>query len=116
MTQTSTKVKATNDFATVRVPAEYRKGTFEVSMVAAGFCIAMSGLFTGASMAAGLSFSQAIIAALIGNAILSFFGGFIGAAGAREGLSSSRLSLFSFVTHGFKIVSLLIDLTMCGWF
>ena len=116
MTQTSTKVKATNDFATVRVPAEYRKGTFEVSMVAAGFCIAMSGLFTGASMAAGLSFSQAIIAALIGNAILSFFGGFIGAAGAREGLSSSRLSRFSFGTQGFKIVSLVLALTMFGWF
>jgi cytosine permease len=116
MEKTSTKVITTNDFATTRVPAEFRKGTFEVSMVAAGFCIAMSGLFTGASMAVGLSFSQAIAAALIGNAILSFFGGLIGAAGAREGLSSSRLSRFSFGTQGFKIVSLVLALTMYGWF
>jgi cytosine permease len=114
--QSNTKVTTTNDFATTRVPAEFRKGTFEVSMVAAGFCIAMSGLFTGASMAAGLTFPQAIMAALIGNTILGFFGGLIGAAGAREGLSSSRLSRFSFGTQGFKVVSLVLALTMFGWF
>lgn len=117
MTNVTVKdVGQTNDYATTRVPLEARKGTFEVSMVAAGFCIAMSGLFTGASMAAGLTFSQAIIAAVAGNTILSFFGGFIGAAGAREGLSSSRLSRFSFGTEGFKIVSLVLALTMFGWF
>ncbi len=112
----TTAQQPVDDYATTRVPVEARRGTFEVSMVASGFCIAMSGLFTGASMAAGLTLTQALIAAFVGNTILSFFGGLIGAAGAREGLSSSRLSRFSFGTQGFKIVSMVLALTMFGWF
>ena len=41
------------DHAVKRVSAEERKGFFSVSMVAAGFCICMSGLYTGASIASG---------------------------------------------------------------
>lgn len=105
-----------NDYAIDRIPMDKRKSTFSVAMVASGFCICMSGLFTGAAMAAGLSLQQALIAAFIGNVILSFYGGAIGAAGAREGLSASRLSIFSFGSQGFKIVSLVLALTMGGWF
>ena len=106
----------TNDYATEMVPLSERKGIFSVAMVAAGFCIAMSGLFTGAAMSAGLNFREALFAAFIGNTILSFFGGAIGAAGAKEGLSSSRLAIYSFGSQGFKIVSLVLALTMGGWF
>lgn len=67
-------------------------------------------------MAAGLNLREALIAAFVGNVILSFYGGAIGAAGAREGLSASRLSLFSFGSQDFKIVSLVLALTMVGWF
>lgn len=107
---------ASEDYATSRVPLDKRRSTFSVAMVASGFCISMSGLFAGASMAAGLDLKQAILAAIIGNTILSVFGGAIGAAGAREGLSASRLSIYSFGSQGFKIVSLVIALTMAGWF
>ena len=93
-----------------------RKSTLSVSLVVSGFCICMSGLFTGAAMAAGLSLREALIAAFIGNVILSAFGGAVGAAGAREGLSASRLSIYSFGSQGFKIVSLVLALTMGGWF
>lgn len=107
---------ATNDYATERVPLSERKSTFSVAIVAAGFCIAMSGLFTGAAMSAGLQFREALFAAFIGNTILSVYGGAIGAAGAKEGLSSSRLAIYSFGTQGFKVVSLVLALTMGGWF
>lgn len=107
---------ASNDYATVRVPMEERKSIFNVAMVAAGYCIAMSGLFTGAAMASGLTLKNALIVAVIGNAILSVFGGAVGAAGAREGLSASRLAIFSFGKEGFKIVSVVLALTMGGWF
>ena len=107
---------ANNDYAIERIPQSERKSIFSVAMVAAGFCIAMSGLFTGAAMAAGLNFKDALMAAIVGNTILSFFGGAIGAAGAKEGLSSSRLAIYSFGHEGFKIVSLVLALTMAGWF
>lgn len=105
-----------NDYATERVPLDERRSTFDVALVAAGFCIAMSGLFTGAALAAGLNLRDALVAAFVGNTILSFYGGAIGAAGAKEGLSSSRLAIFSFGREGFKIVSLVLALTMGGWF
>lgn len=111
------KVEETsNDYATERVPLGERKSTFSVALVASGFCIAMSGLFTGAAMAAGLNFKEALLAAFVGNIILSIFGGAVGAAGAKEGLSSSRLAIYSFGSEGFKIVSLVLALTMGGWF
>lgn len=105
-----------DDYATERVPLSERRGIFNVSMVAAGYCIAMSGLYTGAALAAGLELKEALLAAFVGNTILAILGGTIGAAGAKEGLSSSRISIFSFGKNGFKIVSFVLAITMAGWF
>lgn len=76
----------------------------------------MSGLFTGAAMAAGLDFQQALIAGLLGNLILTVYGTFLGIAGAKEGVSTSMLARHSFGRQGSKIVSLVLALTMLGWF
>ena len=105
-----------NDFATERVPMDQRKSTASVAIIAAGFCISMSGLFTGAAMAEGLSIKEAFLAAFFGNVILALVGGFGGLIGTKEGLTSSRLAMFSFGKKGFKIVSLVLALTMGGWF
>lgn len=105
-----------DDYATTRVPMSERRSTTNIAFVTAGFCIAMSGLYTGSALAAGLSFQEAIISALIGNLILAIFGGTIGAAGAKEGLSSARLARYSFGAQGFKVVSFVLALTMAGWF
>lgn len=105
-----------NDFATERIPMEHRRSTLSVSMVAAGFCISMSGLFTGAALSTGLNFKQAVISAIVGNLILSVYGGLVGVIGTKEGLSASRLAIFSFGKQGFKIVAFVVALTMAGWF
>ncbi len=109
-------VSLTNDNATNRVPDNERKSTFDVAIVAAGYCICMSGLFTGASMAIGLTVSQAIIAGIVGNLILLAYGGAVGMAGAREGVATSMLARHSFGRQGSKIISLVLALTMLGWF
>ena len=77
------------------ITASGRKSIFNVSLVAIGFCISMAGLFTGAALAAGLNLREAIIASLIGNAILTVYGGLVGAAGAREGVSTAMLARHS---------------------
>lgn len=105
-----------NDNATQRVPQEERKGVLNVALVAAGFCICMSGLFTGASMAMGLDLKSALLASVIGNIILSVYGGLIGMAGAREGVATPMLARHSFGFNGSKIVSLVLALSMGGWF
>ncbi len=110
------KQSSAHDHATERVPEHEKKGVFDVAMVTAGFCICMSGLFTGASIAVGLDFKQAIIAGLIGNLILSVYGGAVGMAGAKEGVSTSLLARQGFGREGSKVVSLVLALTMLGWF
>jgi len=67
---------------------------FDVAMVSAGFCICMSGLFTGAAMAVGLKLKDAIIATIIGNVILAVYGGLLGSAGAKEGVATSVLARY----------------------
>ncbi len=107
---------AQNDYALSRIPADAKKSVFNVSLVAVGFCISMAGLFTGAAMAAGLNLKEAIIASLIGNAILSVYGGLVGAAGAREGVSTAMLTRHSFGRKGSMVISTIIAITLVGWY
>ena len=56
------QVQSENDNATCRVPDSERKGFLSVAFVAAGYCICMSGLYTGAAIAFGMTLKNAIIA------------------------------------------------------
>jgi cytosine permease len=76
----------------------------------------MSGLFTGAAMAAGFTFGQAIIASIVGNLILSAYSGAIGYAGAKEHVATSLLARHAFGRWGSIIISLVLALTMGGWY
>ncbi|MBQ9932110.1 MAG: cytosine permease [Firmicutes bacterium] len=112
----SNAVRHDHDNALQRVPENQKKGFISIAAVAAGFCICMSGLYTGAAIAAGMSLKNAIIAAIIGNIILSVFGGAVGAAGAKEGVASAMLSRHSFGMQGSKFVGALLAIVMLGWF
>lgn len=109
-------VHSVNDNATQRVPEAEQKGFLSVAFVAAGFCICMSGLYTGSAIAFGMSFRDAIIAVLIGNIILSLYGGLVGAAGAKEGVASAVLARHSFGREGSKAVGILLAVVMAGWY
>ncbi len=110
------QVQSENDNATCRVPDSERKGFLSVAFVAAGYCICMSGLYTGAAIAFGMTLKNAIIATVIGNVILSLYGGLVGVAGAKEGVASAMLSRHSFGRQGSKIVGILLAVVMLGWF
>jgi len=112
----NTNLAAQNDYALSRVPASDRKSILNVSLVAIGFCISMAGLFTGAALAAGLNLKEAIIASLIGNAILTVYGGLVGVAGAREGVSTAMLTRHSFGRKGSMVISVIIAVTLVGWY
>ena len=109
-------VHSSNDNATRRVPEAEQKGFWSVAFVAAGFCICMSGLYTGSAIAFGMNFRDAIIAVLAGNIILSLYGGLIGAAGAKEGVASAVLARHSFGREGSKVVGILLAVVMAGWY
>ena len=110
------KTQDNNDNATRRVPKSEKKGFFSIAFVAAGYCICMSGLYTGASIAMGMTWKMAIVATILGNLILAIYGGAVGVAGAREGVSSSMLARHSFGRQGSKFVGILLAVVMLGWF
>lgn len=105
-----------DDYSTKRVPEDKRNSTLNITMVASGFCISMSGMYAGAALAKGLTFKEAVLASIIGNLILVLYGSLMGLMGTREGLSSSRLAIYSFGKKGYKIVALVLAITMAGWF
>ncbi|WP_134702768.1 cytosine permease [Ammoniphilus sp. YIM 78166] len=104
------------DHAVTPVQPHEKRSALDVSLVTAGYCIAMSGLFTGSAMAAGLTLAQAILAALIGNTILAIYGGLIGAAGAKHGVSTTMLSRHAFGRQGAKVIGAVWAISLMGWF
>jgi cytosine permease len=67
-------------------------------------------------MAAGFTFGQAIFASILGNLILSLYCGAIGYAGAKEHVATSLLARHAFGRWGSVVISLVLALTMLGWF
>ena len=114
--QENVPAQSQNDNATQRVPENEKKGFCSIAFVAAGYCICMSGLYTGAAMGFGMSFKEAILAVIVGNVILSVYGGLIGAAGAREGVSTSMLARHTFGREGSKVIGILLAAVMAGWY
>ncbi|MDQ0341170.1 cytosine permease [Caldalkalibacillus uzonensis] len=105
-----------NDNALNPVPEEERRPWWEITFVTSGFCLAVSGMFAGAAIAAGLTIQQVIAAILIGNLVLALYGGFTGGIGAKTGVSTAMLSRYAFGRFGSLVISLLWAITLVGWF
>lgn len=109
-------IDSTGDHGRSAIPMEKRRDLLSISMVTAGFCIGMSGLFTGAAMASGLSLKVAILATLIGNMIVVFYSGLCASIGTRYGVSASMISRQAFGRNGAKLIGLIIPISLTGWY
>ncbi len=105
-----------NDYAMEPVPVEKRRPWWEITFVTSGFCMAVSGMFAGAALTAGLSLKDIMIAIFVGNAVLALYGGFTGAIGAKTGVSTTMLSRHAFGRYGSLVISLVWAITLIGWF
>ena len=105
-----------NDNATQRVPESEGRSTLDIIMVSAGYCICVSGLFTGSAMAFGLTLLQGLLVSFLGNVIVVAYASAIGYAGAKERVSTSMLVRHSFGRFGSYIVSFVIAIVMLGWY
>lgn len=105
-----------NDWSTAPVPKEFRRADYGVVATLVGQIIALSGIYIGAGMVGGLTFSQAIIATVAGSAILAVLGGFLSWVGTKTGVGLSMLLRESFGTIGSYIVSVMLLLVAVGFF
>ncbi|MEA4853087.1 MAG: cytosine permease [Christensenella sp.] len=114
--KTAAEINAANDYSTAPVPLNKRKSTVNVSFVLIAFCISMVGLYTGATLTGGLSVTDAIITAIVGNVILVVYAGLTGMIGAKTGLGTYVLLRRSFGRAGSAIVSVIFTFTLVGWY
>lgn len=98
------------------VPLEQRRSVLGISLVLAGVPFCVSGLLVGGALSKGLSLSQGIEAALLGGVVLTLYAGFIGAIGARTGLSTTAILRECFGSAGSAVVAVVLALTLIGWY
>ncbi|WP_019617019.1 cytosine permease [Psychromonas ossibalaenae] len=105
-----------NNYSLGPVPQSARKGIVSLTMVMLGLTFFSASMWTGGALGTGLSFSDFLLAVLIGNLILGIYTSFLGYIGASTGLSTHLLARFSFGSKGSWLPSLLLGGTQVGWF
>ncbi len=104
------------DFPDRPVPAENRRPSTSLLFVWLGFIFIVISMSIGGFVAALLPFKDAIIAILIGNAILSILAFATGYFGAESGLSFAQLVQKAFPGISWRIVILYVPIVLIGWY
>ena len=106
-----------HDFSLVRVPMEHKQEFWRILLIRIGAICCVSQLMLGASLGMGMTFTDALIATLLGSVLLQVLSWAIGAAAAKEGLSTSLISRWAgFGVKGSAIFGAVVAISMIGWF
>ncbi|RST57297.1 thiamine permease [Siminovitchia terrae] len=103
------------EYAFERVPEDKRKNLLSLTVVLAGFPIALSNFIIGGMVASQLPFAKAMLALIVGNLVLMAVVIFMGMLASKEGLSSTFLSRNAFGKIGSYIFSVLLFLSALTW-
>ncbi|RKL64025.1 hypothetical protein DXT63_03130 [Thermoanaerobacteraceae bacterium SP2] len=104
------------DYANEPVPMSERRGWFGAALVQIGVCYAATAPLFALALAKGLSFWDALLACLIGDAILFVLFVAQASIAAKEGLSTYMLARTSLGRGGAHILSIIIAISCVGWF
>lgn len=111
------KVKKVDmDHSLDSVPKEERRGFMTMFMIMLGFTFFSASMWTGQTLANGLSIGGFAGALLLGGLILGVYTALLAYIGAKTGLSMDLLAQHSFGKIGSYLPSGLISFTQIGWF
>ncbi len=105
-----------DDYARVPVPEDKRKSWVSTAAVYIGSCICLSAFMLGGTLATGLSLGNAIIATLVGTAVLAVMTCVCATVTLHNHLSTSMIARFAFGIRGAALVGLMYALCAWGWF
>ncbi len=107
-----------DDYSLEEVPSSERYGLYNLFLTLSAAFGAIAVLFAGGVLGGGLSFTNALIAIMAGNIILSVIGALTGVIGAYSGLSTYVGWRFPFGRIAGKILgfALITVTTGIGWF
>lgn len=103
------------EFAFEPVPKDKRKSGLSLFLVLAGYPIAVSNFVTGSAIGFQMTFLDALLALVIGDAFLIFVAVSTGLVSYSTGLSTSFLSRIVFGKRGSTIFSALLVLSSITW-
>lgn len=106
-----------DDYALTRVPASARYHWFSVCVQRFGQLSCLSQFMLGAALGFGMTFTDAILAVVLGAVILELVGILTGIIGQREGLSTSVIARWTgFGRWGSGLIGIVVALSLTGWF
>ncbi|ALX47818.1 purine-cytosine permease family protein [Lentibacillus amyloliquefaciens] len=108
--------KLIEDYELAPVPDEKRQGWFKQMLVWIGGIVALSATALGGALGSGMGLTDAIIASVIGTFLLSILSALCCIVGAKTGLSTALVSSFALGRYGSMIVSVIIAISLFGWF
>ncbi|GAC1533626.1 MAG: cytosine permease [Ramlibacter sp.] len=98
------------------VPLAARRSTFSVAMVWLGFPMIITGAMTGSILVAGMGFKAALLAMLIGNALMFAYVGALGLLGTTRGVNFALIASAVFGRKGYALASGLLSTLLLGWY
>ncbi|AHF77018.1 Cytosine transporter [Sodalis praecaptivus] len=106
-----------NNYTMSRVPLSARVDLLTATLVRTGMTTALAQFMLGATLGHSMTFSQAMLATLLGSLILQIVSMGVGFAGAKEGLSTSLLARWcGFGRYGSSLIGAAIVISCLGWF
>lgn len=109
--------RASDDFATTRVPLNRRSSLLSVSLIRIGAMTSLFQFLLGATLGHSMTFADALLATTLGSLLLEFVSLGLGIAGQREGMATSLLARWcGFGRVGASLVGLVIGVSLLGWF
>ena len=104
------------EFSQTSVPKDKRKSFWEICVVWIGYVFVVTGMQVGGTMRVSTDFATLLKALAVGSLVLLVLGSFMGLIALKTGLTFGMLCRYAFGNLGSHVISLMIVITLIGWF
>ena len=105
-----------SEFTQTSVPASQKKSFWEICVVWIGYVFVVTGMQVGGTMGISTDFATLLKALAVGSIVLLILGSFMGLIALKTGNTFGMLCRYAFGKYGSQIISLMIVVTLVGWF
>lgn len=105
-----------SEFTQSSVPASQKKNFWEICVVWIGYVFVVTGMQVGGTMGTSTDFATLLKALAVGSVVLLVLGTFMGLIALKTGNTFGMLCRYAFGKIGSNIISLMIVVTLIGWF
>jgi len=104
------------DYEREAVPEHLRRSWFSMFSVLVAIGVDLASVLLGAELANGMAMNQAIISVCVGSFLLAILCSICAIVGASTNLSTSMITKYVFGKYGALAFSLVIGISLLGWF